>query len=308
MRHLKNPCEVAVIGGGLAGLSAARHAVRLGRLVTLFEGSGLFGGQIATTGEVDGLPLPGTFSGQDVAMGMLEQIRKAGVRVVETEVTTLDPGERLMLTDAGGRRHHPEAVIVASGAALRKLAVPGAEGYEGRGLSHCATCDGSFFRGQDVVVTGAGDSAFQEALVLARTARRVIMVCRGNVRARRDYVDRLTACENVTYVWDAEVVGILGEGGVTGVRVRGMAGGEVTEIACAGIFPFIGTAPRTAFLPQRFLTGSGHVRAGCDLATADPRIFAAGAVRDGFGGDAAQALAEGVGAAQAAGVKSLQWI
>ena len=134
-RPLKNLSEVVVIGGGLAGLAAARHAARLGRLVTLFVGTGLYGGLVATIGEVDGLPLPAHLSGQDLAMPLLEDARKVGVRVIEWSVAKLETGDRLTLTDDGGEVHYPGAVIVASGATLRKLGVPGEEEFLGRGVS-----------------------------------------------------------------------------------------------------------------------------------------------------------------------------
>jgi thioredoxin reductase (NADPH) len=115
-RPLKNMCEVAVIGGGLAGLSAARHVARLGRHVTLFEGTGLFGGQVATIDEVDGIPVPGKFSGQDLAIHLLDDARKAAVHVVEAGVVKLELGQRLCLADEQHRTYQPEAIIVASGA------------------------------------------------------------------------------------------------------------------------------------------------------------------------------------------------
>jgi len=300
MRPLKNTSAIAVIGGGLAGLSAARHAARLGRLVTLFEGSGIYGGLVATVHEVDGLAAPGHFSGQDLAIHSLNEARKIGVAVVETGVAKVELGERLTLTDEQGRSVHPEAVIVASGASLRKLGVPGEEEFAGRGVSRCATCDGGFFRGEDVVVVGGGDSAAQEALLLAKTCRRVIMVCRSPLKAKRDYVDRLDARENVSFVWDSEVEAIVGEGGVGGVRLRNVKTGATSDVECTGVFPYVGVAPNTGFLPASLLTPTGHVRAGADLATSDPRIFAAGAARAGYGGALAQAMAEGVSAAAAA--------
>jgi thioredoxin reductase (NADPH) len=300
MRPLRNLCEIAVIGGGLAGLAAARHAARLGRLVTLFEGSGLYGGQVATVGHVDGLPVPGDFSGQDLAVPLLEQARKVGVQVVESGIAGMETGKNLALTDEGGRTWRPAAVVVASGASLRRLGVPGEEELYGRGVSRCASCDGGFFRGQDVVVAGGGDGAVHEALVLAATSRRVTMVCRSPLRARREYIDRIAARENVDFVWDSEVTAILGESGVTGVRLRNRATGAESEIECAGLFPFVGVEPNGRFLPAELRTPSGHVRAGADLATADPRVFAGGAIRPDFGGNAVQAMAEGVGAAEAA--------
>jgi thioredoxin reductase (NADPH) len=268
--------------------------------VTLFEAMGLYGGQVATVHEVDGIPVPGHFSGQDLAVHLLDGLRKTGVQVVETGVASLETGTRLTLTDQEGRAHHPEAVVIASGASLKKLGVPGEEEFTGRGVSRCATCDGGFFRGEDVVVVGGGDAAAQEALVLAKTSRRVIMVCRSPMRARRDYVDRLAARDNVSFVWDSEVAAVLGETGVTGVRLRNVRDGASSELACAGLFPFIGAAPNTEFVPKALLAETGHVRTNGDLATADPRVFAVGAARAGYGGALVQAMAEGVGAAEAA--------
>jgi thioredoxin reductase (NADPH) len=301
MRPLKNLSEVTVIGGGLAGLSAARHAARLGRLVTLFESSALWGGLVATVGELDGVPVPGKFSGQDLAIHLLEDARKAGVRIVQSGVAKVELETRLTLIDQENAVYHPEALIVASGASLRKLGVPREEEFLGRGLSRCATCDGGFFRGQDVAVIGGGDGAVQEALVLAKTSRQVIMVCRSPLRAKRDYVERIAARENVRFLWDSEVGAILGDQTVTGVRLRNIMDGSSTDIECSGLFPFVGAAPNSGFLPASLLTASGHIKTTADLATSDSRVFAVGAVRAGYGGNLVQAMAEGVGAAESLG-------
>jgi thioredoxin reductase (NADPH) len=291
-------CEVAVIGGGLAGLSAARHAARLGRLVTLFESSPMFGGLVATVDRVDGLSVPGRFSGQDLAIHLLQDARKAAVQVIESGIVKLELDERLTLTDERNKTYHPDAIIVASGASLRKLGVPGEEEFVGRGVSRCATCDGGFFRGQDVVVVGGGDSAVQEALVLAKTVRSVIMVSRSPLKAKRDYIDRIAARENVRFVWDSELTAILGSDGVTGVRVRHVKDGAVSEIECAGLFPFIGAVPSTQFLPSALLSATGHITTDPDMTTADARVLAVGAVRTGYGGNIVEAMAEGVRAAE----------
>jgi len=300
MRPLKNMCEVAVIGGGLAGLSAARHAARLGRLVTLFEGRGIFGGLVATVDQVDGLLVPGKFSGQALAIHLLEEARKVGVQVIESSVAKLEMDKRLTLTDQDNRTYHPEAIIIASGASLRRLNVPGEEEFTGRGLSHCATCDGGFFRGQDVAVVGGGDSAVQEALVLAKTSRRVIMVCRGPLKAKRDYVDKIASRDNITFVWDSEVSAILGADGVAGIQVRNVKNGTSSDIECTGLFPYIGVAPNTGFVPTSLLTATGHISTNASLATSDARVFAVGAARAHYGGNILEAMAEGVSAAEAA--------
>jgi len=303
MRPLRNYCEVAVIGGGLAGLSAACHMARLGRMVTLFESSYMFGGLVATVDEVHGLPVPGKFTGQDLAIHLLEDARKAAVQIVEAGIETIETGTTLTITDGEGKTYKPEVIIIASGASLKKLGVPGEEEFTGRGVSRCATCDGGFFRGQDVAVTGSGDAAIEEALVLAKICKRVIMVCRSPLKAKRDYVEKIASRDNVTFIWDSEITDILGEQGVAGLRLRNVKTGASTDIECAGLFPFIGVTPNTGFLPAAMLTSTGHIKTSPDLATSNPRIFAAGAVRAGYGGNIVQAMAEGVSAAEAAFVR-----
>ncbi len=293
-KPLKNMCEIAVIGGGLAGLAAARHAARLGRLVTLFEGSGLWGGQLATVDHVDGLPIPGNFSGQDLAIPMLEEAQKVGIRTFEANIDKLELGGRLVLTDWEGVEHYPEAVIVASGASLRKLGVPGEEQFTGRGISRCASCDGGFYRNMEVAVIGGGDAAVHEALVLARTSAKVHMICRSPLKAKREYIDRLDSRDNVVFHWDTVVTAVEGEMKVSGLALRNVNSGAESRLECAGVFPFIGVEPNIAFLPAAMRTASGHA------APNDPRVIAIGAVRANYGGQAVQAMAEGVSAAEAA--------
>jgi thioredoxin reductase (NADPH) len=173
------------------------------------------------------------------------------------------------------------------------------EEFIGRGVSRCATCDGPFFRGQDVVVVGGGDAAVQEALVLAKTSRRVIMACRSPLRAKRDYIDKLAARENVSFIWDSEVSAISGHDGVSGVHLRNVKDGTSAEVECAGLFPFIGATPNAGFVPAPLLTATGHIKTNLGFATSDPRVFAVGAVRADYGGNVVEAMAEGVGAAEA---------
>jgi thioredoxin reductase (NADPH) len=231
-------------------------------------------------------------------MALLADARLAAVQVVESHVAAIDAGARLAVRDQEGKVYYPEAIIVASGAALRPLGVAREGDLTGRGVSRCATCDGGFFRGQDVVVVGGGDAAIHEALVLAKTSRRVIMVCRGKLRAKRDYIERLAARENVDFIWDSEIDEILGEDGVSGVRLRNVKNGTKLNIECAGLFPFVGVTPNSGFVPEPLRAAGGCVRTGSDFASSDKRVFAVGAVRLDFGGNLVQAMAEGVGAAE----------
>lgn len=300
MRALRPAEEIVVIGAGIAGLTAASHAARLGRCVTVIEGAPVYGGQIATVGQVDGLSAPGEFSGQDLVTNLLGQCRSLGVSFVEAEVSALGADESIEVVCGDGRRYQPGAVIVASGARARSLDVPGEQELAGRGVSRCATCDGPFFRNQDVVVLGGGDSAVHEARVLARICRNVTVVCRSSIRAQRHYVERLAGMEGVHFIWECEVDAILGSDGVDGVRLRNVKTGEHSELKCSGFFPFIGTTPNSGFLPERLLDANGYVECDANQQSMIERVFAAGAVRKGYGGDIAQAAGEGVSAAIAA--------
>ncbi|HEY1861929.1 MAG TPA: FAD-dependent oxidoreductase, partial [Gemmataceae bacterium] len=234
------------------------------------------------------------------AIHLLDDARKAAVQIVQSGVAKIEREKRLTLTDHENKTYHPAAIIIASGASPRKLGLRGEEEFIGRGVSRCATCDGGFFRGRDVVVVGGGDGAVHEALVLAKTSRRVVMVCRSPFKAKRDYIDKLAARENVSFVWDSEVSAIIGGDGVCGIRLRNVKDGATSDIECAGLFPFIGATPNTDFVPASLLMATRHVQTSPDFATLDSRVFAVGAVRADYGGNVVQAMAEGVGAAEAA--------
>jgi thioredoxin reductase (NADPH) len=295
--------DIAVIGGGLTGLMAAHHAALAGVRVVHFIGTGLPGGLAANVGALDGFPAAAApVSALDVALRLTEENDRLGVELVPEDIEriTLAGDAKSLATTVGERR--ARTVIVATGARLRMLEAPGAERLLDRGVSQCAWCNGSLYRGGDVVVVGGGDAALQEALHLAEYARSITLVTRGaRLRARQAYVARAGDSEKITFRWESEVAEVLGEDAVTGVRVKRRATGQTEEIACAGVFVYIGMAPNSGLLGE--LVGrdaAGFVVTDAGLATATPGIFAAGAVRSGYGGRLTHAMGEATAAALAA--------
>jgi thioredoxin reductase (NADPH) len=293
LRRRRDIWDVVVIGGGIGGLTAAWYCARRGLPTALLEAEGLIGGQVATVNSLDDWPATAEVSGVELAVAMAEKLDSNAVEVSHEAVTEVHASDGLMLVKTGKRTLRTRRVIAASGARLRALGVPGAEDLRGKGVSQCAHCDGYFFKGQDVVVIGGGDSALQEALVLAPLCRTVTIVVRSAIRAKQAYVDRAAGAANVNWVWDSEVDAVLGNGTVSGVRLRKLKTGEKTELPCSGVFPFIGVEPNTGFLPPSIRRDdSGRVLTDERMRTADASIFAIGAVRSGFSGELTGATGE----------------
>jgi thioredoxin reductase (NADPH) len=299
LRRRRDIWDVVVVGGGIGGLAAAWYAARRGLPTALLEAGGMLGGQVATVNALDDWPATGEISGVELAAAMAERLRNHAVEIAHEPVLSVRPARDLLFIETPVRRLRARRLIAAAGARLRTLKVPGAEALRGRGVSQCAHCDGHFFRGQDVVVIGGGDSALQEALVLAPLARSVTIVVRSVLRARRAYIERAASSVNVRFEWDSEVEAVLGNGAVTGVRLRHLTRGESTEIGCSGVFPFIGVLPNTGFLPSSVRRDErGLVVTDERMRTSEPSVFAIGALRAGYSGDLAGAAGE---AALAAG-------
>jgi thioredoxin reductase (NADPH) len=296
---MSDPFDIAVIGSGLAGLTAAHHAALGGASVVNLEGH-LLGGLVTNVGELDGYPLPEPAAGITLAAALLERNMGLGVDWREGAVTALVPGAPHRLALAGGELA-ARAVIVASGARLKRLGVDGEARLDGHGVSQCAFCDGGLFNDKAVVVVGGGDAAFQEALHLAQHASRITMVLRGErPRARRAYVTRAADDPKFEFRWRTTVEAIAGEAAVGGVRLRSLENGGTEDLPCAGVFVFIGLEPATEFMPG----AAGALAVDASLATTLPGVFAAGAARAGHGGSLAEAVADGTLAARSA----LAWI
>ncbi len=313
--------DLIVIGGGPAGLTAAIYAAREGAETLVIERSGL-GGQAGITAAIDNFPgFPEGLSGQDFADRLAQQTRRFGVEILQAvEVDSLhsDAGCRCAL-DVEGRHYHAGALLVASGAAYRRLNVPGEEDYIGAGVHFCATCDGPFYKNsQEIVVVGGGNSACEEALHLTRFADQVTLLARGErLSASQIVVDKvLEPGSRVNVRFQTVVEAFIGQNSrLTTVKVRDLKTGESEELHPAAAFLFIGLQPNSAFVKDFLqLDPYGYILTGHDLLhppvetgftdrppfafeASVPGFFAAGDVRHGSTNQIAAAVGEGAAAA-----------
>jgi thioredoxin reductase (NADPH) len=293
--------DVAVIGGGISGLTAAHHAALAGASVGHFVEDGMPGGLVMNVGALDGWPSAQPVGGADLAAGLLAQNEPLGVAVLPSRVDRIEGGAVKTLSGTDGT-WRANQVIVATGATLKTLDVPGAQQLVGRGVSQCAWCDGGLYRDADVVVAGGGDSALSEAIHLAQFARSVTVVTRGETfRSRRGYVARVADDEKFRLRWESEIVQVLGEKGVEGVRLRDRRGGGEEIVTCSGLFVFVGLTPNADLLgPDVKRDPAGFIQTDQAFQTSMAGVFAIGGVRSGYGGRLTQAVAEATGAAERA--------
>lgn len=286
--------DVIVIGQGYAGLTAAKLAAQRGLRTANFE-CNCMGGLILNINELDPVPEGAEPSGAELASNLAMSNMDQGVVSVSDAVTLVESvDDGLWLVKTESEDYTARHVVVASGARLRKLGVPGEEEYFGQGVSECADCDGPLFTDMEVVVVGGGDSAFQEALKMAEFAGKVTLIMRAAApRARADLIERATANPKITQLINTQVTAILGtEGkGVEGVRIATSGKGEST-LACAGVFVFIGLEPNTAFLPEGLPKDASGALLTTDGATSLDGLWAIGAVRSGYGGMLVDAAAD----------------
>lgn len=278
------PEKLIIIGAGPAGLTAALYAGRAFLEPLVFVGPS-FGGQIATTTDVENFPgFPNGLQGPELAALMREQAEKFGARLVEESIVRVDFSQRPFRLWSESGEHEALAVIIATGAAPRKLGVPGEDAFVGRGVSYCATCDGFFFRDKEIIVVGGGDSAFQEGLFLTKFGRRVRIVHRRDeFRANPTLQRRAMENPKIEFIKSAVVERILGDGKVTEVQLRSTKTGEQWTTPVDGVFIFIGHEPNTQlFRGQLAMTDEGYLIVDQRLHTSVPGVFAAGEVHDNW--------------------------
>jgi thioredoxin reductase (NADPH) len=291
--------DVIIAGGGIAGLTAAVTAARLGRKTLVLTGD-VPGGQLMSIEKIDGYPgFPEGVPGYDLCPMLQDQAAAAGAEFMITGL------ERLVAQDGGWRVTTGEgdirarAVIIATGSSLKKLNVPGEERLTGYGVSHCASCDAPLFRDRIVAVVGGGDSAMQEALTLAAFASKVIILHRGDaLTGQACYRDRVTAHQKIDIRFNTAVTEILGETKVTGLRTRKSREGAIADLEVAAIFAYVGLQPNTAVLQDRLgLDLAGRIPTDGWMRSELAGVCAAGTVRSHSPCRAVSAAGDGASAA-----------
>lgn len=280
-RKMEKIYDCMIIGSGPAGLAAAIYAARACMTALVIEKEYVSGGQVVNTYEVDNYPGCPGISGFDLGMKFREHAERFGVEFVNAEVTDINIEENVkkVFTNEGG--YAGRTLILATGAARRKLNVSGEEDFSGMGVSYCATCDGAFFRGKTVAVVGGGDVAVEDAIFLAKGCEKVYLIHRrDSLRATKSLQDKLSAIPNLEIIWNSKVIRILGEDQVESVKLENNLNGEKRNLPVEGVFIAVGTSPNSELFVNKVETDDhGYIKAGEDCVTSVPGVFAAGDIR-----------------------------
>ena len=273
--------DTIIIGAGPAGMTAALYAARSNLKVALLE-RGIPGGQMNNTSDIENYPGYANISGPELAEKMFEPLENLGVEHLFGLVEKIEDRGDFKEIITEDERFEAKTVIIASGANHRHLGVPGEEDYNSRGVSYCAVCDGAFFRDEDLLVVGGGDSAVEEAIFLTRFAKSVTIVHRRDeLRAQKVLQDRAFANEKIRFVWDSVVESIHGdERKVTGVTFKNVKTGEVSQAEFGGIFIYVGLDPVSEFAADLGITDeAGWILTDHQMKTSVAGIYAVGDVR-----------------------------
>ena len=299
---MANEFDVLVIGGGLAGLTAGMYAARYGLNTGVMEQM-MGGAQIINLEKIENFPgFPEGIAGAELGPAAQEQAMNAGAQFVMAEATRVsqDGDYKVVTSDAG--EYRAKAVIVAAGSSLRELGIPGETEFYGRGVSHCATCDGPMFMGETVGVVGGGDSAADEALTLTDYAGKVLLFHRrGELRAQQVLQERLTGNRKIEVYWNTLVEEVIGEDTVSGVRVRNVITNLEETVGLTGLFVYVGLDPNSAMVNGLAnLDNSGHIQVNLSMETGVPGLYAVGDIRQNSAAQLVASAGDGATAAVAA--------
>jgi thioredoxin reductase (NADPH) len=303
MSSNREPYDLIIIGGGPGGLTAGIYAMRAALKTILVERS-VAGGQVAMSDSVENYPGTESITGFDLSQRFLKHAQSYGLEMVQDEVTAVEPGLELHTVRlANGTVLQGYAVILATGGRPRKLGVPGEDQYYGKGVSYCGVCDGFFFKGKTVVVVGGGDTATEEALYLAKLAKRVYLAHRRDAfRASMILQHRVKAECKIDILWNTIVIAIKADAqGVTGVELQDTRTGARRELATDGVFIFIGFDPNNELVPAGIKKNAdGYVITDEKCETSIPGIYVIGDLREKYAKQIVIAAADGCTAALAA--------
>nr|WP_233555978.1 thioredoxin-disulfide reductase [Galactobacter caseinivorans] len=277
--------DVIIVGSGPAGYTAAVYTARANLKPLVIAGSVETGGELMKTTEVENFPgFPEGIMGPELMANLQQQAERFGAELLYEDATAVElEGQIKKVILLDGTIHRARSIILATGSAYRELGLENETRLSGHGVSWCATCDGFFFREQDIVVVGGGDSAMEEALFLTKFASKVTVVHRReSLRASKIMADRAMAHPKIEFVWNSEVADVLGDAKVDGVLLRNLVTGEESKLAATGVFVAIGNDPRTALVQgQVDITAEGTIAVeGRSSRTNLPGVFAAGDVLD----------------------------
>lgn len=277
--------DVIIVGSGPAGYTAAVYTARANLKPLLLAGSVTAGGELMNTTDVENYPgFPEGIMGPDLMENFEKQAARFGTEIQFEDVTELAlDGDIKTVTIATGETFRARAIILSTGSAYRELGLPNEKRLSGHGVSWCATCDGFFFKDQDIAVIGGGDSAMEEALFLTKFAKSVTVVHRRDtLKASKIMADRALAHEKISFVWNSAVQDIVGEAKVTGLKLKNLVDGTESDLAVTGVFVAIGNDPRTELIKDSLeLTLEGTIAVqGRSSKTSIPGVFAAGDVVD----------------------------
>ncbi len=273
--------DMIVVGGGPGGYTAALYAARAGLDTVVLEKLSA-GGQMALTDQIDNYPgFEDGISGLLLGEKMRRGAERFGVKSILTEVFSLEVDQQIKKAETDKGTFYGKTIVLATGAEPKELGVPGEKELIGKGVSYCASCDGMFYRGKTAVVVGGGNSAAEDALILSRICKQVILVHRRDtMRAEKIYQDSLMQMPNITFYWDSAVTEILSDKHVTGVRLRHLKTREERGIDCDGVFISVGRKPVTELVKGKVdLDAAGYIVADESTRAGIPGVFAVGDVR-----------------------------
>jgi len=273
--------DVIIIGSGPAGLTAAIYTTRA-NLKTLVIAGSKWGGQLMLTTLVENYPgFPDGIQGPDLMMAMRKQAEHHGAEIADADLVSADFVQAPFKVSTTEKTYEGQAVIIATGADTKWLEVPGEKEKIGRGVSSCAPCDAPFFRGKNTIVVGGGDSAMEEALVLAKFATNVTMIHRRDeFRASKIMQDRARSNPKIKFIMNSEIIEVLGQDRVTGVKIKNNKTNEVPEMPIDGVFVAIGHMPNTSVFKGIELDDQGYIVVHDHTRTNIPGVFVGGDVHD----------------------------